>query len=403
MEKVNYAASLVVGIFPVMRLLFVADGRSPITRSWLQYWIERGDRVHLASTFACEPLSGLDGLSIVPAAFSAARDAAGRSASTRRNPIWGARTLQLRAALRHWLGPLSLPRAGKILRDLVDAFRPDLVHALRIPYEGMLAANAGLSVPLVVSVWGNDFTLHAPASPLMRQHTRWTMLVADALTADCQRDVRLAREWGLDADKPTLVVPGNGGLDLSIFHPPSSPADGPLVVNPRGFRAYVRNDTFFRAIPLILASRPDVRFACPAMAGEPQAEAWLDELGIRHAVELMPSLPRPGLADLFRRAQVLVSPSTHDGTPNSLLEGMACGCFPVAGDLESIREWINPGMNGLLVDPSDPQALATAVLTALENADLRSRAREHNTAMIAARAGYRDCMAQVEGFYQRLV
>ena len=33
----------------------------------------------------------------------------------------------------------------------------------------------------------------------------------------------------------------------------------------------------------------------------------------------------------------------HDGTPNTLLEGMACGCLPVAGDLDSIREWLKPG------------------------------------------------------------
>jgi glycosyltransferase involved in cell wall biosynthesis len=70
---------------------------------------------------------------------------------------------------------------------------------------------------------------------------------------------------------------------------------------------------------------------------------------------------------LFRRAAVAVSPSTHDGTPNTLLEAMACGCFPVAGDLESLREWINPDVNGLLVDPGDPHALADAILTALEH------------------------------------
>ena len=56
------------------------------------------------------------------------------------------------------------------------------------------------------------------------------------------------------------------------------------------------------------------------------------ELGIEDTVELTPPLPHADMAALFRSAQVLVSPTTHDGTPNSLLEGMACGCFPVAGD-----------------------------------------------------------------------
>ena len=38
---------------------------------------------------------------------------------------------------------------------------------MRVPFEGMLAARAlrGVSVPLVVSIWGNDFTLFAAGSP----------------------------------------------------------------------------------------------------------------------------------------------------------------------------------------------------------------------------------------------
>ena len=108
------------------------------------------------------------------------------------------------------------------------------------------------------------------------------------------------------------------------------------------------------------------------------------------------------MADLYRRAQVLVSPSTHDGTPNSLLEGMACGCFPIAGDLESIREWITPSLNGLLVDPADPQALAEAVLMAMENKDLRAQAAQVNEKLIAERAEYQHVMAQAEEFYTRI-
>jgi len=127
----------------------------------------------------------------------------------------------------------------------------------------------------------------------------------------------------------------------------------------------VRNETFFRAIPLVLAVQPQARFICTTMAGEPQAERWLDELGIAGRVELMPRQSRAQMANLFRRARVAVSPSLHDGTPNTLLEAMACGCIPVAFDIESLREWIVPGLNGLLGSPNDPDALAQAILLAL--------------------------------------
>jgi len=385
-----------------MRILFVADGRSPIAHNWLRYFVERGDEVYLASTFACRPELPFSGMEIVPVAFSSMK-AAPEAGSAPKGGMWGASTLKLRTVIRQWFGPLTVFRASRQLRRFVEQVNPELIHAMRIPYEGMLAADAAGSAPLVVSVWGNDFTLHAPATPLMRHYTQWTLKVADALHADCQRDIRLGKQMGFATTRPTLVTPGNGGIRTDLFFPPKSPQTAPLVVNPRGFRAYVRNDTFFAAIPLVLKERPDARFACATMAGVREAVETVQKLGVESAVELLPARPHAQMAELFRAAQVVVSPSTHDGTPNTLLEAMACGCFPVAGDLESIREWITPGENGLLIDPGDPQALAASILHAINDPALRRLAAEKNAVIIAERAEYTRNLARVVEFYKNLL
>jgi glycosyltransferase involved in cell wall biosynthesis len=388
-----------------MRLLFVADGRSPTAQNWIRYFAERAagqepairDQVYLASTFACSPDFPLDGLEITPVAFSGAKRPAQRPGGA------SSRTLGLRAALRHFLGPLTIPRASQRLRGFIERVRPDLVHAMRIPYEGMLAADAYARAPLLVSVWGNDFTLHAPSTSMMRHYTQWTMKVADALHADCQRDIRLGREWGFDASRPTLVTPGNGGIKTDVFYPPSKPVDEPVIINPRGFRAYVRNDVFFQAIPTVLQKYPNARFICASMAGAPQAIQWIEQFNLGRAVELLPALPHAQMADVFRRAQIIISPSVHDGTPNSLLEGMACGCLPVAGDLESIREWITPGENGLLADATSPQSLAGAILEGLENKNLRQKAAGLNHKIIVERAEYARTMGRIDEFYRNIM
>ena len=377
-----------------MRILFVADGRSAIAMNWIHHWVERGDEVFLASTFKCSPKFPLRGLFHVPVAFSSVRTSA---ASARLRSV---RHIGLRTVARQWLGPLTIRRAARRLREVIRRVQPDLVHAMRIPYEGMLVAEARAAMPLVVSVWGNDFTLHAPSTPLMRYYTRRTLQVTDALHADCARDVRLAYDWGFPRHRSTLVIPGSGGILSDVFHPPVKPSREPVVINPRGFRDYVRNDTFFRAIPLVLARNPDARFICVAMAGEAQAIERVRALQIGHAVDLLPSLQHAEMAGVYRRAQVLVSPSMHDGTPNTLLEGMACGCFPVVSDLESIREWVTSGMNGLLVDPTSPERLAAAIIEALENHALRETATGRNVELIASQAEYGRCMQRAAGFYR---
>ena len=75
----------------------------------------------------------------------------------------------------------------------------------------------------------------------------------------------------------------------------------------------------------------------------------------------------------------------------------------MAGDLESIREWITDGDNGLLVDPNSPQALADAIIAALEDAPLREQARGRNLAIIAARAEHQAVMTRAEIFYNELI
>jgi len=385
-----------------MRLLFVADGRSPTASNWIRYWIERGDEVHLASSFPGESLPGLASYQFVPVAFSGLGSGAGNSYRGR-GFTRSAGGVRIRQFIRHWLGPWTLPGAARQFGELVEKLKPDLVHAMRIPFEGMLAAGASLSVPLLISVWGNDFTLHARSSPWMQRLTRKTVSSAGALHADCQRDVRLARAWGLGDQCPTLVIPGNGGVHTDVFYPPGKMVSKAVVLNPRGFRAYVRNDTFFRSVPLVLEKRPGTRFICSSMAGEPLAEKWISRLNIHHAVTLLPSRTHTEMGAIFRSATVMVSPSLHDGTPNSLLEAMACGCFPVVGDIESMHEWITPGVNGLMADATRPQEFAEAILLALENGELRRKAARQNLRIVKERAGYTRCMGQAESLYRQLV
>ncbi len=312
--------------------------------------------------------------------------------------------------IRSWLTPLDLlPHVWRI-RRLFDAIAPDLVHAMRIPYEGIMASLAVRDRPLLVSCWGNDFTLFTATAP-DRLLTRRAMRRADALHCDCEKDVRLARRWDFNPDKPFIVLPGAGGVDTSVFHPGKPgfaeclppPADAPVVINPRGIRRYVRSDTFFSAITLVLRELPTTLFLCPRMQGEPFAEKTVRDLRLGANVRLLPAVSRDTLAELFRVAEISVSPSTHDGTPNTLLEAMASGCFPVAGDIESVREWIDDGTNGLLCDPASPKSIGAAMVRALSDSELRRRAKAHNVRLVSERAEYHRVMARAEDFYQDVV
>ena len=404
-----------------MKLLIVADGRSPITLNWIQYLVENGHIVNLVSTYPCILDDPRVSLSIIPVAFSQFVQKKNqkegelfqnKSHQFQKFIIKSAASPKLRTILRQWFGPLTISKAAKKLRQYINQVQPDLVHAMRIPYEGMLAAEINSSTPLIVSVWGNDFTLHAKANPWMRKRTRKAIMRADAIHTDCWRDLRLAHEWGFSPRKPSIVLPSSGGVQMDVFYPPSKDeslrnipgGEGKsfTVINPRGFRAYVRNDIFFSAIPLVIDRLPGTRFICPGMETENQAHQWISDLMISDVVDLLPFQSPKQLANLFRKAQVTVSPTVHDGTPNSLLEGMACGCFPVVGDLESIREWITPELNGLLINPTNVHELADAIIKAITQPELRARAADYNIQLISERAEYQIVMSDAVSFYEQV-
>ena len=93
------------------------------------------------------------------------------------------------------------------------------------------------------------------------------------------------------------------------------------------------------------------------------------------------------MLSLFGRAEVSVSITDQDGTPNSLLEAMAAGAVPVCSDLPSIREWIEHGSNGFIAAFDDPQAVASALRLALDLSDADRKAIiTENGRIVAARA-----------------
>ncbi len=395
-----------------MHILLLADGRSPITLQWLKILKSLDYHVSLITTFPCVRPEGLQEFHVLSFAFAGlgGSQATIHAASKKQGRGWVKQLRKFLVTLRALIAPLMLPFTLSRVRSLIQKIKPDLVHALRIPFEGMLGIGVPAKFPLVISIWGNDLTLHARRTAAMRTWTQRALYRANGLMADTRRDIRLASASGFRPARPTLVVPGGGGIDIRDFRScrldpkliKNVPKDARLIINPRGMRLYVRNDTFFKAIPKVLALHPEAFFLCPSMTGQPQAEAWLHRLHIEKRVMLLPDLPQRQLWALFRKSEISVSVSEHDGTPNSLLEAMTAGCLPVVGDLESLREWITPGVNGLLVPPDDEQLLADAIILGLEHPELVEKAKKINLELVKERANRETVAFAIYGFYQQV-
>jgi Glycosyl transferases group 1 len=376
---------------PPVRILLVADMRSPTTWGWV-------DAVRSAGVVVL----GMDGRPWPEhRPLGVSGEASRRTVKQRLRSFAGAtpRRLKVTARVRQVMGPVMAPINGRRIRRAVERAKPDVVHGLRIPHEATAAMTAcPAAVPLAVSIWGNDLTHEAPATRMGERAARRVLARTDLLFADCQRDIDLAGTWGLRPTTPTAVLPGGGGIDLARMaeehrklESQLSDLVGPdhrLIMNARGGRPYVRNEFLLEALSLLATELdPRVRIVFLDSTHDAALCRAIENHRLSNKIIVTGRRSQGEVFSLFRRAEVSVSITDQDGTPNSLLEAMAAGAIPVCSDLPSIREWIEPGRNGFLAAFNDPPAVAEALWLALSLSDAeRSAIKTENGRIIAARA-----------------
>jgi len=90
-------------------------------------------------------------------------------------------------------------------------------------------------------------------------------------------------------------------------------------------------------------------------------------------VEFRGAAPPERVREFLTGARALVAPSRSEGFPNAVLEAMERGVPPVATRVGGIPDVVENHVNGLLVDPEDPAALAAAIRRILDDDPLREQ------------------------------
>lgn len=107
-------------------------------------------------------------------------------------------------------------------------------------------------------------------------------------------------------------------------------------------------------------------------------------------------------ADLFARAAIAVLPDHAEGLPLRLLEAMAAGAPVVARAVGGVVDVIDPGFNGLLLEPDQPHAIERALSRILEQPALAREMGRAARATIASRFSPDSCLARLDRIYDRL-
>jgi glycosyltransferase involved in cell wall biosynthesis len=145
-----------------------------------------------------------------------------------------------------------------------------------------------------------------------------------------------------------------------------------------------RADRFLRVMSKLVKSRPDLKVKS-AIAGDGPLRSSLEQLAARlgldsEHVEFLGNLHDVG--PFYYKSDLLMLTSDWEGTPNVLLEAMACGLPVVATGVGGIPELIGTD-RGLIVEPDDEDGLTAATIRMIDDRNLRSEMSRHGREYVA--------------------
>jgi glycosyltransferase involved in cell wall biosynthesis len=392
-----------------MKLLVVAMPGSVHTARWLAQIADQGWDVHLFPSLWEAPHPLLRRVTVHTALVGART--AGVDGSVTVRGIWPfeqlSPTLYWLAngrTMQRWLKPAH--RLARTIRRL----QPDIVHSLEFQHSAYLTLAAfdllgGKVPPWIVTPWGSDIFLFGRLAA-HRERVKAVLSRCSYLLAESERDRRLAGELGFRG-LPLPVMPLTGGFDLAACA--GLRTAGPTATRKTivlkgyqhfagralvGLRAIARcAETLKRGFRVVVyAPSPDVAIAAELLAGD---------TGV--PVELLDRCPHEEMLRLHGAARVSLGISISDGVPNSLLEAMAMGAFPIESEGSCAGEWIEDGVTGLVVPAEDPAAIAAALSRALADDGLVNRAAERNLETVGARLDPAVLRAQAVAMYRSVL
>lgn len=250
----------------------------------------------------------------------------------------------------------------------------NLIHAHWI-YSGLIAWGAGRlrGLPFVVTLRGSD-AVRAQKGGLAGLVSRWILERAARVTTVNES----LRSWVIAQGIPEerVICIRNGVERNAPRRRDHAPAPCRILfignlVSAKGVHALIE------AAVLVLREEKEVRLI---LVGEGEERISLErrakEKGIDGSIQFVGGAPPDQIAAWMDQSDCLVLPSLSEGTPNVVLEAMACSLPVVASNLPGIAEVVSDRITGYLVKPGDVDDLAEKLLEVVRKKDLRRKMGE---------------------------
>jgi glycosyltransferase involved in cell wall biosynthesis/phosphoheptose isomerase len=274
-----------------------------------------------------------------------------------------------------------MPQFAGALEESWRRRRPDVVHAhfWMSGYASLRAARPLGGIPVVqtfhaLGVVKRRHQGRMDTSPPERMEVeRQIVREADRVLPTCSDEVFELMRLGADNARLTVVP---CGVDLELFTPGGA-------VEPRDLDRrrllYVGRLVQRKGVGNVISALPQLAGVELVIAGGPERSridedpearrlgALAEQLGVTDRVQLRGRVERERLPELIRSADAVVTVPWYEPFGIVPLEAMACGVPVIATAVGGMIDSVVDGTTGVHVPPRDPERLAEAISSLLED------------------------------------
>jgi len=273
---------------------------------------------------------------------------------------------------------LMAPTLLKSARRLRKKFQFDLIDAHFVYAAGAAATKVAktLGIPICLTGRGEDM-LRFPSMPFKGKRIRWALQNADAFVGVSRQIAEAMRTHGAN---PTRVATIPNGVDVDQFlSKPTEecrkllglPTDRQILLTVGDLLELKGFHVIIEALPEILKTHPNAMYVCVGGAGRygrdytSEIQSKIDRLGLGDRVLLAGPQNHNELVDWYNAADLYVLASSREGSPNALLEALACGLPAVATRVGGAPDELEPTGFGIVMAERTPEAAAKSICEAL--------------------------------------
>lgn len=338
-----------------MKVFMLSNPAAIHTQRWVSALAKRGVEIMLYSFYPCEKVDYYRGIKHVQVkSFWQSRDSKG---------IKGFILVKLFTYYRALI---------KDIRNSIQTFHPDIVHAHYLSDNGLFGALAGFH-PFVVSAWGTDVYDYPRRSWSRVCVIKYILKKADRVLSTSHV---MARELARYTDKKQIPVTPFG-VDMRLFKrfpKKHQETDGFVFGIVKTLEYGYGIDTLIDAFALLCKRRPDLNL-CLRIVGEGSEREKLQlqaiNLGLAEKIVFEGKVVHDHLPEVISSFDVFVALSRVESFGVAVVEAMAVGCPVVVSDAPGFTEIVKSGESGLIVERENPQQASEAMETLVNDETLR--------------------------------